>query len=97
MTGDVSQDPSDYYLTEHASIRSKERGIKRELIATVIDDGVHQPAKGGWPHVRFLHHPIGVEDCIAVVVDAEKHAVQTVFWNLGEYDHPKLESPEVSS
>lgn len=83
------RDASHYRLTVHAAQKHKERGISKDLIAETIREGITQLASGGWPKVRFIHHPAGVNDPIAVVADAEDKEIVTVYWN-HKYDDPRL-------
>lgn len=83
------RDPSQYRLSVHAFQRRKNRGIDKAAIASCIQNGIAQEAKGGYPSVKFVHVPLGVDEAVAVIANAEDGAIKTVYWDV-ECCHPKI-------
>jgi hypothetical protein len=84
LPNEISRDPAFYQLSGHAFLRSKQRGIDRELVDEAIREGVVQHARGQG-NIRFIHQPEDVDEEIALIADAYNGDVATVMWNF-DYD-----------
>jgi len=84
----IPRDAGFYYPTTHTVDRAKTRDIDMELIATTIEDGYVQPAKGNKNLHRFIKEYAWLEHPIGVVANIKTGEIVTVFKNT-EYELPE--------